>query len=403
MKTDGYDISVIIPLYKGQRYCSRLLSMIEDNCRYQQLSNTCSVELLLVNDYPQENIYFEKEGWSFDVELIDQEENCGIHASRVKGINETSGKYIIMLDQDDLVTENWLHSQWNAIQRTDKKYCVCNGWSSRFRPLWSDDSQSVKVNDLNFVLGQGSAIWSPGQVMIERTGIPKAWLNNIQRKNGTDDYLLWILALKSGEEFVLNEEHLYYHTPERTVDSIGAEQMLLSLKEAKDILEKTGSLDICEHELLAKRIKRIEYMECGIKWQPDEDVRFEDLINVNMFPRTKKMLDIMKEWLRFFICGKSIGSYFCNNGYSKVAIYGMGDMGTLLFQELQRTGINVPYVIDRSAKDFKDELPVLRISDELPEVDVIVVTVLQDEGRQIRKELCKAMNCKVVMLEDIFK
>lgn len=64
------DISIIIPLYKGQKYCERLLKMVEKNCLYNNLFQECQVEVIFVNDYPDEKIVIEDKYTCFEVKLI---------------------------------------------------------------------------------------------------------------------------------------------------------------------------------------------------------------------------------------------------------------------------------------------------------------------------------------------
>ena len=56
------DISVIIPVYRGQKYCQRILDMMERNCLFENLYEKCSVEVIFVNDYPEERIVIEQIG-----------------------------------------------------------------------------------------------------------------------------------------------------------------------------------------------------------------------------------------------------------------------------------------------------------------------------------------------------
>ena len=113
------DISLIIPLYKGNRYCKRLLNMLDQNMEYLNQYQNCDIEVIFVNDYPDEDIQLDGYEHSYRIKLINQVNNKGIHASRVEGLKQAKGEYIIMLDQDDLVERNWLYSQWNKIKTED--------------------------------------------------------------------------------------------------------------------------------------------------------------------------------------------------------------------------------------------------------------------------------------------
>lgn len=49
-------ISVIIPIYKGKRYIPNLIRMMEDNIRFIGQEESAQIEMILVNDFPDEKI-----------------------------------------------------------------------------------------------------------------------------------------------------------------------------------------------------------------------------------------------------------------------------------------------------------------------------------------------------------
>lgn len=379
------DISVIIPLYKGRKFCENLLSMLEKNCLYQDMFKKCKIELILVNDYPDEKILVEKKNWHFNILLIEQEKNFGIHHSRVNGINHARGEYIIMLDQDDLVRENWLYSQWHKMVTDNSDYCICNGWLGRFRVLWEEKTFAGRVNDLDYYLSVRNNICSPGQVMIRKRSIPQEWLEHIQKCNGADDYLLWIMALKKNNQFSLNKDYLYYHTPQRNPDSIGETEMLESIKEMSELLDFIGLLEKEELSLLNRQIARREYANCGIQMKTTDGINSEDWNWFSRYIKFQKMFYLMLDWVKIKNRGIKISEFFKKNNYLNIAIYGMGYIGECLYDELKGSGIQVKYGIDRTARDFKGELPIYRIEDELERVDMIVVTVMENTKNIIDK------------------
>lgn len=55
-----------------------------------------------------------------EFKLIDNTNNLGIQRSRIKGLNASTGDYIIFLDQDDrLITKNYIY------QIKNKKFRYC--------------------------------------------------------------------------------------------------------------------------------------------------------------------------------------------------------------------------------------------------------------------------------------
>lgn len=394
------DISVIIPLYKGKRFCDRLLDMLEKDCVFHDLYRECTVEVIFVNDHPEEEIIIKERERHFAISVIDQDKNRGIHASRVKGIDNSKGEYIVMLDQDDLVTEDWLYCQWNKMVSTGADFCVCNGWSGRFRVLWEEKSFKKRVNDVSYYLTVGNAVCSPGQVMIRRKKMPLEWLVNIQRCNGADDLLLWIMVLKHGGIFQIHNKHLYYHTPERSLDSIGPTKMVVSLKETTDILKGTGLLDSNEMISLDKQIKRLEYLSDSRLIEKMEEIDLNFRKQMADYLKFQKMFHVMLDWVRIKKRGIKMADFFRKSGFYNIAIYGMGYIGECLYDELQGSNIHVIYGIDRSAIDYENELAIYRIEDKLEEVDAIVVTVLEDT-KKVVELIQKKVECPIIKISEV--
>lgn len=395
------DLSIIIPLYRGQKYCMRLLEMIQENCEYEEFYKMCKIEVLFVNDYPKEKILIERKNYCFKIDVIEQEKNNGIHGTRVRGIQEAAGRYILLLDQDDLITMDCLYKQYSKCIRENVNFCVCNGWLSRFRVLQSNDILCERVNNLEYYLVKGNAITSPGQVMMKRKAIPKEWLKNIQQKNGADDFLLWILILKNGYEFKVNPEYLYYHTPERTPDSISKDKMVESLKETLQILKKIKCLTHKEAEVLECQINDIIARNNASRLCGSED-NFAKYITLKSGIKFKNMFFIMYNWMKAENCGSGIWQYMCKKGYNRVAIHGMGYIGECLYQELCKNGIRVVYAIDCLARDFRKQLPIITIDEDFEKVDLIITTVTENaEG--VKSVLSKKGKGQVLTLEEIIE
>lgn len=388
METKQIDISIIIPLYKGVQFCNRLLKVIKQNCTYQDFYKSHSVEVIFVNDYPEEKniIEIEKEEKEFAIRLLSHEKNQGIHAARVTGIKNSRGRFIIMLDQDDLVKENWLYSQWNCIQEARSDLCLCNGWEGKFRLLHDSKEFEQRIKDDNYLFKSGNPIMSPGQAIIKKERIPREWLNNLQKINGTDDFLLWIMMKKQGCSFAVNKECLYYHTSERTKDSVNIRHMINSLKEMRQILSKAG-------DFLNENNK--SDLDQYIKLREDTELSMQTL-------KGRNMLFVMKTWLDMRNQGMEIASFLETHQYLHIAVYGMGNIGESLFYELRNSDIQIDYAIDSSScvKDFDGELAVLNWTDEFPDVDAIIVTMMAGYDAVIRA-LRARLKCPVITVNDL--
>ena len=123
-------------------------------------------------------------------------QNLGIHKSRVNGINLAHGDYILLLDQDDSITDDYLKEQLNAIESAD--ISVCNGYKEleqKKKIIYRDRIKFSLVKNPEIYLKAANQIVSPGQCLIKKSSIPTEWLNYTLQVNGSDDLFLWLLCL----------------------------------------------------------------------------------------------------------------------------------------------------------------------------------------------------------------
>lgn len=87
---------------------------------------------------------------------------------------------------------------------------------------------------------------------------------------------------------------------------------------------------------------------------------------------------LMNKWLYLKNEGIPIKKYLEENGIKTVAVYGLGDLGKRLIEELQNYGITIKYLIDARASVLFSDLDIYTLDDDLPDADVVIVTVLYD-------------------------
>lgn len=115
----------------------------------------------------------------------------------------------------------------------------------------------------------------------------------------------------------------------------------------------------------------------------------------------KSYYNMLNQWLMLKQEKKSLEIYFIDNGYKTVAIYGMGEMGSRLYEELKYSEtVKVKYAIDKNVANTYSELEVLDVEDDFEEVDVIVVTAIfaYDE---IEETIAEKYSGNIVSLEDV--
>ena len=250
-------ISAIVPIYKGNKYIEEIVHMYERNVQNTKLAESEYVELIFVNDYPEEKLTrCQTLCPRLLIRYMETRKNYGIHGARIRGIHFANGKYIHMLDQDDRIEDNYLASQLLHIDGMPA--VVCNGINkSRYTSssIYNRTDYPIKkCNDLRGIIIAGSPFVSPGQVLIEKNAISDYWRTHRMKKNGYDDLLLWILFLSSGKKFATNEEIIYYHSYNGKNVSANNLGMGLSSLEMVEHLKRAHCLSPYGRSLLRRRM-----------------------------------------------------------------------------------------------------------------------------------------------------
>ncbi len=97
-------ISVIIPVFNGEKYIGRCLRSLLSQSIYQK-----EFEIILINDGSYDNTeYALKLFQGGIIRVISNKENLGLPYSLNKGINESNGEYLVRVDADDYVNKDFL-------------------------------------------------------------------------------------------------------------------------------------------------------------------------------------------------------------------------------------------------------------------------------------------------------
>lgn len=107
-------ITIIIPIYNVEKYIDRCLKSII-NQTYQNF------KLILINDGSEDNSLkiireYEKE---YDFIKVYTQKNKGPAITRNKGIDLVKTKYLMFIDSDDYIDEDYLETYYNSIKNTD--------------------------------------------------------------------------------------------------------------------------------------------------------------------------------------------------------------------------------------------------------------------------------------------
>lgn len=113
-------ISVLIPVYNTGNYLLRLLKSIEKQ-------TFRDFDVVLVNDGSTDNSLEIINGFiaesNLDIRCINQP-NLGAAAARINALKVTSSPYIVFLDSDDYIEQNYLEVLLKTIEDTGANICV---------------------------------------------------------------------------------------------------------------------------------------------------------------------------------------------------------------------------------------------------------------------------------------
>lgn len=369
-------ISFIVPLYYGNRYVPSILRLVKRNMDFIPLKERPYYEVIFVNDSPDELVRIH-DLFDFDVFVINNPQNYGIHKSRIIGLNHAKGDYIIFFDQDDDAKESWVFSLWHKIIKEGATMTVCNAWVNRLTVGLREEDFIERINALDSYIELGNPIITPGQVIMKRNTIPQEWLNNVVAHNGSDDYYLWVILLKKGCHFNVVNTPFLYHNPTRTEHSVIPSEMKESGKEVVNLLLDGGIINLEEAEQVRKRIQN----NSGV-------IRRASIIN---------------DWERREQEGNGIIKWLFQKGIRQVAIYGTGELGLRLFEQLQESPIEISYCIDKRGKDYKNEITCYTEPKELPYTDLIIDTTSglpKETVNQIKEQGLKMISLQSILSEE---
>lgn len=293
-------VSVIIPAYNCEKYISKCIESII-NQTYQ------NIEILIINDGSKDktkdviNSFVNKDK---RIAYIEQE-NSGPSVARNNGIDKAKGDYLIFIDSDDTVSENYVENLLNNIL-IKKSDIVCCGYIDisiygEFKYSdFIDDTNNIKKEDFLYKVcqGTGGVLWSK---IFKKEIIDKY---NIRMKK--DIYMCedLIFVLQYGsycKSFTYLDEYLYYYNRLNTnsiTSNISKEYLynyievckhieilLLNNNFEKDIVDKIISdrvqsvvITIIDSEVKNIKIKRLKETYTNIK-----NLIFENYIQLHKF------------------------------------------------------------------------------------------------------------------------
>ena len=197
MNQDNYPlISIIIGMYKGEKYIKECI----DSVMCQDYKN---LEIILIDDgSPDECGKIADEYANHDKRVVViHQENLGVSASRNNGIEASKGKYICIIDQDDIISSHYVSYFYNLIVENNADIALTPTADKFFGTLNEDNSQDEVV------------LWSGERTAVEMLYhkiIIAPWNKMISKKLLDDNNVRFNPNFFGGEGFAFSVEAYQY-------------------------------------------------------------------------------------------------------------------------------------------------------------------------------------------------
>lgn len=183
-------VSVVMPAYNAERY-------IEEAIRSVQSQTIQDFELIVINDCSKdstESIVRRLQKEDFRIHLISNTINLGVAQSRNKGFETSKGKYVALLDSDDLWYPEKLKKQIDILESTNADLVFCSyGIINEDGKKCCNDFIVPKCATLKIMLAK-SVISCSTAIMRQEITDKYHFSNEYYH----EDYVYWIKLLQDG-------------------------------------------------------------------------------------------------------------------------------------------------------------------------------------------------------------
>lgn len=257
------DLSIIIPAYNAEKYISHCLnSIFKQNTKF-------SYEVIVINDGSTDNTLNIINSFRDNKNLvIISKENAGISATRNKGLELASGKYIMFLDSDDLLEDNSINlllseALENNIDIVEGNYLFWyeDNSTSSGKPYWTEKFSVNLLSNKEFISKIQGFPWG-------RIYSRDLWTNvNFPLNFDYEDTIIQLTIFQKASTFVYLPNNIYkYRITKSSISGRlkGTEKSLDSYFVLKYIIDqnKLIGLEIDSHfyKLILKHLGYLLYL-----------------------------------------------------------------------------------------------------------------------------------------------
>ena len=249
-----------MPVYNGEDFLDRSIKSVLRQT-YQNW------ELLLIDDGSEDDSARIIERYLEDdrIKFLKNDSNSGISATRNKGINNSNGEYIALLDQDDEWFADKLQKQVKALNGLGYDYgLIYSNLEVRFdngdvtERKKEIEPEPTIIENLELMLLR-NLISSP-TVLIRKEVLDDVGLFDDSIKWGGDDYDLWIRIAHKYKFFYIDEVLCIRHEHQKNYSADKKRMMLRTIELAEKYIREFGL-----NPDIKKRLRSNHYYRFGIE------------------------------------------------------------------------------------------------------------------------------------------
>ncbi|MGL6099833.1 MAG: glycosyltransferase family 2 protein [Fusobacteriaceae bacterium] len=273
-------ISIVVPVYNTEKYLNRCL----DSILNQSLKE---IEVIIVNDGSPDNstkIIEEYRLQDSRVKVINKK-NGGLSSARNAGIEIANGEYIIHLDSDDWIEQNYFKDMYSRAEQ-DKLDIVVSDI------IWDYDNGKLEYRE-NLLISNDAIINGTEYLNMFFKGniFPAVWSKiyktELYHKNkifhpvgislGEDLATTPLLASKAKRIGKINKSYVHYIQNMESITKVNPTKKIYELIEAFQILEKK-LLNINQKKINNKKINSIGILVFDLNYNINDSFYKESLI-----------------------------------------------------------------------------------------------------------------------------
>lgn len=274
-------ISVIIPIYKVEKYLKKCVDSIID----QSYTN---LEIILVDDGSPDDCgkicdqYAEKDS---RIKVI-HKENGGVSQARNIGIDNTNGKYVVFIDADDYIKNNYIQKLYEQCVFYKSDIGICGKYLVQEDGTIVDKSKSIKKvmnkeEALKELLDEKYIFTTLWDKMYKKEVLKKCKFDE-NKKIGEDfDYLYQ--AILNSDTISINTEDILYYYVKREGSAMNSRfdinEWKNEIKLCEKIIDDTKKYFPAIYEFAIKRYTRISIDTINKAISENDNITIKEIRN----------------------------------------------------------------------------------------------------------------------------